>query len=89
VTGPLNNAMYPYMAKNKDWALFYKLFLISFFILAFGCLILSLYAQDFLVILFGKVYADATDVLLVFLLIVVVNYVTMLQSHLGIQLLEP
>lgn len=74
VTLPINNAMFPYMAKNKDWKVFYKLLLITSIIISTGCLILAYCAKPFLTLLFGSEYGNATSVLLVFLCTTVINY---------------
>ena len=74
VTSPINNAMFPYMAKNKDWKVFYKILFIAGITMIAGCLALAFYADTLLSMLFGREYSAAASVLLVFLCTTVVNY---------------
>lgn len=74
VTSPINNAMFPYMTKHKDWKVFYKLLLITSITISTGCLILAYCAKPFLTLLFGSEYGNATSVLLVFLCTTIINY---------------
>lgn len=76
VTGPINAAMFPYMVKNKDWKFFYKIFFTSLTVLIVGCSIVGIYSKELLSIIFGEEYASANDVLRVFLICVVLNYVS-------------
>lgn len=74
VTSPINNAMFPYMAKNKDWKIFYKILFIAGITMTTGCLVLAYYATPLLTILFGDEYGTATPVLLIFLCTTIINY---------------
>jgi len=74
VTSPINNAMFPYMAKNKDWKVFYKILFIAGITMTTGCLVLAYYATPLLSILFGEEYGTATPVLLIFLCTTIINY---------------
>lgn len=74
VTSPINNAMYPYMAKNKDWKIFYKIVFIAGTTMIAGCIVLAFYAGTLISMLFGREYSAAASVLLVFLCTTVVNY---------------
>ena len=74
ITSPINNAMFPYMAKNKDWNAFYKVLMITGLVMILGCLTLSFFAEFVLGLLFGAEYKVATPVLLVFMCTTVVNY---------------
>lgn len=76
VTSPINNAMFPYMAKNKDWSVFYKILAGTAAILFIGCATLSIFSEQILILLFGIEYAAATSTLMIFLCITVVNYFT-------------
>lgn len=74
VASPINNAMYPYMAKNKDWKVFYRILSFMGISITAGCLLLAYHAEFTLALLFGDEYLAATPVLLVFLCTTVVNY---------------
>lgn len=76
VTSPINNAMYPYMAKNKDWTVFFKIMTVTSLVMVAGCFALAIFADSLLNILFGEEYIAATPVLLVFLCTSVINYFT-------------
>ncbi|VVP36260.1 hypothetical protein PS874_04487 [Pseudomonas fluorescens] len=76
VTAPINNAMFPYMAKHKNWRAFYKTLIATGLILTAGCIFLSFFSDTLLITLFGKEYLSASSILLVFLCTTVVNYFT-------------
>src|SRR5690606_2760732 len=64
VTSPINTAMYPYMAKNKDWKIFYRVVFFFGSTLTAGCLLVACNAESLLSLLFGSDYKIATSVLL-------------------------
>lgn len=74
-TAPVNAAMYPYMAKDKNWSLFYKIFFVGVLVLILGCLVLGLNAELLLRILFGEEFAAGADALVLLLIATVINYV--------------
>lgn len=75
VTAPINTAMFPYMARNKDWYLFFKLFFISLTVLIIGSLIIAYYATPLLTFLFGEEFAQATPILYTFIITVNISYI--------------
>lgn len=76
VTSPINSAMYPYMAKSKDWSTFYRILSVSTVVLIIGCLVLSKFVEPLLLLLFGVEYTTAAPVLLLFLCTTVINYLS-------------
>ena len=74
MTAPINQALYPYMAKNRDWKLFYKIVIGVGSLIALGCLVLSFFSAEILDIFFGKDFQKASVVLIIFLIVNVVNY---------------
>lgn len=74
ITSPVNNAMFPYMAKNKDWKVFFGVLFTTGFLVALGCIGVSIFAEEIITTLFGTDYKSATPILLVFLCTTVVNY---------------
>lgn len=74
ITSPINNAMFPYMAKHRNWSVFYKVLMVTSVLIATGCLVLSCFAESILGLLFGDEYRAAAPILLVFLCTTVVNY---------------
>jgi len=75
LTSPLNTAMFPYMAKEKDWKIFYRIFLYSIIILSLGCFAAGIISESLLGLIFGQEFRSAAPTLLIFLLISIVNYV--------------
>lgn len=74
VTTPINNAMFPYMAKHKNWKVFYSVLTVAGTIIAIGCIVLACYAEPLLNLLFGSEYGAAVPVLLIFLCATIINY---------------
>ncbi len=76
VTTPITNALFPYMANEKNWGLFYKFLFITGSTISTGCLIISFFSRDLIEIIFGKEFVSADSTLLVFLAATVVNYLS-------------
>jgi O-antigen/teichoic acid export membrane protein len=75
VTMPINQALYPFMASNKDWRLFYKLIAVVTTILFLGALSISFYVEDLLEIIFGKDFIEAAPIMFILMAVTVVNYI--------------
>lgn len=76
VSGPLNQALFPYMVRNKDWLFYAKIVAAVAFVLALGCFLVFHWRAEVLVLLFGQEYAEAVDILAVFLVAVTINYLS-------------
>lgn len=74
VTSPINNAMFPYMAKHKHWKVFYSVLTVVGTVMVIGCIALACYAEPLLNLLFGPEYGAAVPVLLIFLCTTIINY---------------
>lgn len=74
VTSPINTALYPYMAKNKDWKTFFRIVAVVGSIITLGSAFLSFYSEILLAFIFGEEYRAAAPVLMVFLCTTVINY---------------
>lgn len=74
LTSPINSAMFPYMAKEKDWKAFYYILAFTTSTLMLGCLVISLFSEDLLVLIFGKEYGPAWPILSIFLATTIANY---------------
>lgn len=74
VTAPLTTALYPYMARQRHWTVFFRALGLGGLCLALGCLLLGVLAEPVLGLLFGAEYRAAAPVLRVFLVTVLVNY---------------
>lgn len=75
ITSPINTAMFPYMAKTKDWRLFFKTLTGTALIMTAGCTLLAFWTEPLLVYFFGNEYAAASPTLIVLLCTTVINYV--------------
>lgn len=68
ITQPLNQALYPYMAKTRNTDLLLKIVVATALLMTLPAAIGLLYPQQILTIIFGPEFADAADVLRVYLL---------------------
>lgn len=68
LVSPISQVMYPYMLRTKNYKVFYKVTLISFFLNLFGCLFAYGVSYYFINYFFGAEYLGATEVFRVFLL---------------------
>lgn len=75
VTAPISTAMFPYMARHKDWKLFFKVFFISLTILITGSLIIAFFAEEIIVLVFGIEFRNATPILYIFIITVNISYI--------------
>lgn len=60
---PIADSLYPYMLKNKNYRLVKKVLLIFMPIITIGVVIIGIYANPICVLLFGKEYSQAGNVL--------------------------
>ena len=74
-TMPINQALYPYMARQQDWGLFYRLVISVVCIIGLGSFFISFFIEDVLSIIFGDKFAMAAPIMIVFLAMVLVNYI--------------
>ena len=69
---PISDSMYPYMTKNKDFKLVWKILKIIMPVIIGGCAIVFIFARSLCEIVFGAGYGDAAPVLRVMLPVVIV-----------------
>lgn len=69
---PISDSMYPYMTKNKDFKLVWKILRIFMPIIVGGCLVVSIFARPLCEIVFGAGYGDAAPVLRAMMPIIIV-----------------
>lgn len=74
IVSPINNALFPYMTRSRDWTLFFRIVGGVGAAMVLGCMLLALFAEPLLVHIFGEAYRSAKPILLIFLLTSVVNY---------------
>lgn len=69
---PISDSMYPYMTKNKDFKLVWKILKIFMPIIVVGCAIVFIFARPLCELVFGAGYGDAAPTLRAMLPVVVV-----------------
>lgn len=69
---PISDSMYPYMTKNRDFKLVWKILKIFMPIIIIGCGIVFIFARPLCELVFGAGYGDAAPVLRAMLPVVVV-----------------
>ncbi|HEM8846781.1 TPA: oligosaccharide flippase family protein [Proteus mirabilis] len=72
---PISQALYPYLARTKNILAFYKfiLTLIPPLIISIG--VIYYFSTDIIIIFYGVEYSDASDILRIFLITTIVNFV--------------
>jgi PST family polysaccharide transporter len=76
VTSPINQALFPYMSKEKNWKMFFFITPAVLIILIAGCTLVGYFSVEIVNIIFGENYNDVIPVLQVLLYVVVINYLT-------------
>lgn len=74
VTSPVSSALFPYMAKHRDWKLFGRVISTIAVVLSIGCFFFWLLSPKIVSILFGEVYVAALPTLSIFLITTIINY---------------
>lgn len=69
--GPIGDSLYPYMMRRKDFSLIRRVLLVGVPILAIGCTVVFIFAEQVCVILFGEEFAPAAPILQILLPLVV------------------
>jgi O-antigen/teichoic acid export membrane protein len=80
-TMPVSQALYPYMTQQKNWALFYKVLFSVTFGLAFGSFIVAMVSEDLISLVFGESYNAAGPTLNIFLVTIVINFISVLFGY--------
>ncbi|AWK81302.1 oligosaccharide flippase family protein [Photobacterium damselae] len=76
ITSTVSQALFPFMVKNKESNLFFYVTVITSFLLISGCLVVSLFSEDIINIIYGKEFLDAVPILKIFLIITVINFIS-------------
>lgn len=74
ITSPISQSMYPYMTKNKDWSLFFKILILIGGGIALFYFLFSFYTSDFINLVYGPEYSNASNILKIYLIVSVINY---------------
>lgn len=69
---PISDSMYPYMTKNRDFKLVWKILKIVMPVIVGGCAVVFVFARPLCEIVFGAGYGDAAPVLRAMLPVVIV-----------------
>lgn len=73
-TGVLSQAFFPFMVREKRSGFLFVVTLSFGSLLFIGCTIMSIFSEDIIKIIYGDQFASASNVLNVFLAIIVVNF---------------
>lgn len=77
-SSPIADSLYPYMVKNRDYKLMFKILLWIMPLVLIGCIFLFVYAVPICMIIFGEQYAETGHILrymIPLMVIVLPNYV--------------
>ncbi|MCX9109974.1 oligosaccharide flippase family protein [Providencia rettgeri] len=76
ISYPISQALYPYLARTKSILTFYKFIIIlTPFLIGFITIIYS-YSNEIIILFYGNEYAQSSNVLKVFLITTVVNFIS-------------
>ncbi|EMF9383907.1 O33 family O-antigen flippase [Escherichia coli] len=73
---PISQALYPYLARSGDKKTLYKFVVLFFILLCMVCILSSYYSNTIVMLFFGNKYNAASQVLNVFLLSLVITFVS-------------
>lgn len=76
ITSPISQALYPHLARSKNNTLLFKFIMFTLPIMIIGCIIIGVYADFFLALIYGKSFSNAEEVLRIFLVCTVVTFVS-------------
>ena len=74
VSAPVAQALYPLMAKDANWKLFFRMLLLVFLLLGLGGVFVSYFAGYIVEFVFGIGYLDVVPILQIFMATMVVNF---------------
>ena len=78
---PLNNALYPFVAKSRNIQLYKKIFYIAILINIFVCAFIFIFAKDIITIFYGQPMLPAYRVLRVFSVAMLLDFPTILIGY--------
>jgi PST family polysaccharide transporter len=81
LTAPLSQALFPYMASSRDWKLFYRIVSFLGVCIVVVCGFAFIYAETILEHWFGGDFAVASSILQVFMVITVVNFLSVVFGY--------
>ena len=81
VCNPINQALYPFVAKNRDIKLYKKIFYVSVIINIFICAFIFVFAKNLITIFYGQEMLPAYRVLRVFSIAMLLDFPTILIGY--------
>ncbi|MCV5640059.1 O100 family O-antigen flippase, partial [Escherichia coli] len=76
ITTPVSQALYPYMTRAKNWALFFKMMSILTVVMITASLTAIWLSQWLIALIFGPEYIVSQNVFIVFMLALIVTFVS-------------
>lgn len=73
-TNTIAQAMYPYMAREKNWYLFSRVIAFGFIVLSTAAVTVSFFSDEVLQFVFGPVYIEAATVFIIMMCTLCINY---------------
>ena len=73
-TGSVSSALYPYMAKEKNWQQFTAMTIMSFLTLTILAVIAALNSEMIISLIFGSEYIESASVLSAMMVVLVINF---------------
>ncbi len=70
---PIKNAMYPYISKYKDVKLYKKVFFITCFVNVFVCMVMFIFAKEFISLFYGENLIESYKILRIFCTIILIT----------------
>lgn len=78
---PLNQALYPFVAKNKDIKTFKKWFTLAIICNLFICITVFLFSKQFIILFYGTDMVEAYKVLRIFCIVVIITFPSILLGY--------
>lgn len=75
ITGPISQAIFPYLSFNKDHKLIIRLTICTLPILLLISAIIFIFSKDIITIIFGLKYVDSYEILNIFSITMIINYI--------------
>ncbi|NIH20594.1 oligosaccharide flippase family protein [Morganella morganii] len=85
---PLSNAMYPYMARNKNHTLFMKIVILLFFLSIIGAFIGYIISPWFFINIFGEEYKPSIYIFNYFLVMIPINTISILYGYSAFSIID-
>ncbi|EMH0748150.1 oligosaccharide flippase family protein [Proteus mirabilis] len=81
IFSPVNQAIYPYMIRTKDYKKFYKILITCIVICLVGCIIGWIWGSNIITLIYSKNYIPAIEVLNILLVALIFNIIAVLLGY--------